>query len=57
MAAKHWHLITYDVRCPKRLKKVARKLEAYGNRVQYSVVYCSYAICVSAQTSLLAKVT
>ncbi|MCG6157258.1 CRISPR-associated endonuclease Cas2 [Rubinisphaera margarita] len=40
MSAKHWHLISYDVRDPKRLRKVAQKLEAYGNRVQYSVFRC-----------------
>lgn len=40
MAAKHWHLISYDVRDAKRLRKVARKLEGYGNRVQYSVFRC-----------------
>lgn len=40
MALKHWHLITYDVRDPKRLRKVAQKLEGYGTRVQYSVFRC-----------------
>lgn len=40
MSAKHWHLISYDVRHPKRLRKVAQKLESYGNRVQYSVFRC-----------------
>lgn len=40
MADKHWHLISYDVRDPKRLRKVAKKLEGYGTRVQYSVFRC-----------------
>ncbi|QGJ71777.1 CRISPR-associated endoribonuclease Cas2 [Planctomycetales bacterium 10988] len=40
MAEKHWHLITYDVRDPKRLRKVARALEGYGTRIQYSVFRC-----------------
>jgi CRISPR-associated protein Cas2 len=40
MAEKHWHLITYDVRNSIRLRKVARKLEGYGERVQYSVFRC-----------------
>lgn len=40
MANKHWHLITYDVRDPKRLRQVAKKLEGYGTRVQYSVFRC-----------------
>ncbi len=37
---KHWHLITYDIRDPKRLRKVAKLLEGYGNRIQYSVFRC-----------------
>jgi CRISPR-associated protein Cas2 len=40
MAEKSWHLITYDVRDPKRLRKVAKKLEGYGERMQYSVFRC-----------------
>jgi CRISPR-associated protein Cas2 len=40
MAAKHWHLVTYDVRDPKRLRKVAKLLEGYGARLQYSVFRC-----------------
>ena len=30
---KHWHLISYDVRDPKRLRKVAKMLEGYGTRI------------------------
>jgi CRISPR-associated protein Cas2 len=37
---KTWHLIAYDVRDPKRLRRVAKKLEAYGSRVQYSIFRC-----------------
>ena len=37
MSQRHWHLITYDVRDAKRLRKVAKKLESYGTRIQYSV--------------------
>ena len=40
MPEKHWHLITYDVRDPKRLRKVAKKLEGFGERMQYSVFRC-----------------
>lgn len=40
MAEKHWHLISYDVRDAKRLRRVAKKLEGYGTRVQYSVFRC-----------------
>jgi CRISPR-associated protein Cas2 len=40
MAEKHWHLFSYDVRDPKRLRRVAKKLEGYGSRLQYSVFRC-----------------
>ncbi len=40
MSEKHWHLISYDVRDPKRLRQVAKLLESYGERVQYSVFRC-----------------
>lgn len=40
MSMKHWHLISYDVRDPKRLRRVSKKLEGYGTRVQYSVFRC-----------------
>ena len=40
MAARHWHLISYDVRDPKRLRRVAKILEGYGTRLQYSVFRC-----------------
>jgi len=40
MSTRHWHLISYDVRDAQRLRKVARTLEGYGNRIQYSVFRC-----------------
>jgi CRISPR-associated protein Cas2 len=36
-ASQSWHLICYDVRHPKRLRKTAKVLEGYGERVQYSI--------------------
>lgn len=33
----HWNLIAYDVRDPKRLRRVAKALEGYGERVQFSL--------------------
>jgi CRISPR-associated protein Cas2 len=33
-------LISYDIRDPKRLRKVASKLEGCGERLQYSVFRC-----------------
>ena len=35
-----WHLVCYDVRDPKRLRRCARKLEGTGTRLQYSVFRC-----------------
>ena len=35
-----WWLICYDVRDPKRLRRAAKHLEGYGERVQYSVFRC-----------------
>ena len=40
MSNRHWHLISYDVRDAKRLRRVAKLLEGYGSRVQYSVFRC-----------------
>ena len=37
---KNWRLVMYDVRDPKRLRKVAKHLEGYGSRIQYSVFRC-----------------
>jgi len=34
---KNWYLVCYDVRDPKRLRKTAKLLEGYGERIQYSV--------------------
>jgi CRISPR-associated protein Cas2 len=40
MASKQWHLVSYDVRDPKRLRQVAKIVESYGTRLQYSVFRC-----------------
>jgi CRISPR-associated protein Cas2 len=40
MSARAWHLITYDVRDDGRLRRVAKLLEGYGQRLQYSVFRC-----------------
>ena len=37
---RKWYLVTYDVRDDGRLRRVARLLEGYGERVQYSVFRC-----------------
>ena len=38
--AKNWYLVAYDVREPRRLRRVAKHLEGYGTRVQYSIFRC-----------------
>jgi CRISPR-associated protein Cas2 len=40
MSASQWYLICYDVRDPKRLRKTAKHMEGYGQRMQYSVFRC-----------------
>jgi CRISPR-associated protein Cas2 len=37
---KQWYLISYDVHSEARLRRVARKLEGYGSRIQYSIFRC-----------------
>ncbi len=34
------HLIAYDIRDPKRLRRVAKTMEGFGIRMQYSVFVC-----------------
>jgi CRISPR-associated protein Cas2 len=34
---RHWHIISYDVRDPKRLRKVYKILCAWGESLQFSV--------------------
>jgi len=40
MSDSRWWLVCYDVHDPKRLRKCARHMEGYGERVQYSVFRC-----------------
>lgn len=35
-----WWLVCYDVREPKRLRRAAKHMEGYGERMQYSVFRC-----------------
>ncbi len=34
-------LVAYDIRDPKRLRKVYRKMRGFGDAVQYSIFMCS----------------
>ena len=38
--AGRWYLVCYDIREPKRLRRVAKMLEGHGKRIQYSVFRC-----------------
>lgn len=40
MSARTWYMVCYDVRDDARLRRVARLLEGYGERLQYSVFRC-----------------
>jgi CRISPR-associated protein Cas2 len=40
MQGTHWWLVCYDVRDAKRLRKAAKHMEGYGERMQYSVFRC-----------------
>ena len=37
---KRWHLVAYDIRDAKRLRRAAKILAGYGWRVQYSIFAC-----------------
>ncbi len=37
---RSWYLVSYDVREAKRLRRVAKVLEGFGERLQYSVFRC-----------------
>lgn len=40
MAARNRYIVTYDIRTPKRLRRVHRLVVDYGERLQYSVYIC-----------------
>ncbi len=40
MQGVRWWLVCYDVREPKRLRRTAKHMEGYGERIQYSVFRC-----------------
>lgn len=40
MAKKMWYLVSYDIRDPVRLRKSAKLLKGYGERIQFSVFRC-----------------
>lgn len=40
MAEKNWYVICYDITEPKRWKKVYKRLQGYGRRLQFSIFRC-----------------
>lgn len=38
--SRHHYIVSYDISNPKRLRNVARIMEGYGYRVQFSVFIC-----------------
>lgn len=40
MSGRGWYLACYDIRDDARLRRVAKLLGGYGERVQYSVFRC-----------------
>lgn len=37
---KHWYLVCYDIRSPKRWRKAYKLLQGYGDRLQLSIFRC-----------------
>lgn len=56
--ARRRYLIAYDIADPKRLRKVIKVMESYGQRLQYSVFLCdlSGVELVDWHTNILAVV-
>ena len=40
MSERHWYILSYDIRDPKRWRLVHKIVNGYGERLQYSVFRC-----------------
>jgi hypothetical protein len=40
VGARHWYLVSYDIRDPKRWREAYRELQGRGERIQYSFFRC-----------------
>jgi CRISPR-associated protein Cas2 len=40
MSQKNWYVISYDITETKRWKKVFKRLNGYGRRLQYTIFRC-----------------
>jgi CRISPR-associated protein Cas2 len=56
--ARRRYLIAYDIANPKRLRRVIKIMESYGERLQYSVFLCDLSgmELTSWETDILAVV-
>jgi CRISPR-associated protein Cas2 len=44
MENKQWYVICYDITEPKRWRHVYKKLNGYGQRLQYSIFRCRLTV-------------
>lgn len=40
MPSEHVYIVAYDIKCPRRWRRVVTIVEGYGDRVQLSVFQC-----------------
>ena len=40
MAEKNWYVVCYDISEPRRWRKVYKRLNGYGTRLQFSIFRC-----------------
>ena len=40
MSSRDWYIFSYDIRDPKRWRRVYRIVNGYGERLQYSLFRC-----------------
>lgn len=41
---KHWYLVCYDIRDPKRWRRAYKLLQGHGERLQYSIFRCRLSL-------------
>jgi len=51
-----YFLIAYDIRCPRRLRKVHREIKSQGMAIQYSVFLCDPMVFASLWKGLQALI-
>ena len=51
-----YFLVAYDIRCPKRLRKVHREIKSQGMAIQYSVFLCDPVVFSRVWSGLTALI-